>query len=132
MDKRNYPAEIEEQSIALARICERRDEARERLEETVDDIAREVLAETDETTGKPRHTNDKARELAIRERCRARRRHEQTDTWTVGSSLRANSLRASSQFRLIACASVWSASESGSQRPPDRRSLQRRKRDLPR
>jgi hypothetical protein len=69
--KRDYPAEIEEQSIALDQITRRRDEAREKMEEVTDEIAAEVLRETDPDTGKLRHSNDKARELAIRERQRA-------------------------------------------------------------
>lgn len=68
---RNYPVEIEEQSIALVRITERRDEARKYLEELTDIATSAVLFEIDEATGKPRYSNDKARELAIRERQRA-------------------------------------------------------------
>lgn len=68
---RNYPQEIEEQSITLHGLAGRRDEAQATLELVTDEITRAVLAETDPDTGKLRHTNDKARELAIRERCRA-------------------------------------------------------------
>jgi hypothetical protein len=66
---RNYPQEIEEQSIALTRLSEERDRAKEALEAVTDEIMREVLGET-ELTGKLRYTNDKARDLAIRDRCR--------------------------------------------------------------
>ena len=69
--KRDYPAEIEEQSIALQRTQERRDEARLALEAITDAITADVLRLTDPDTGKPVFTNDKARELAIRERQRA-------------------------------------------------------------
>lgn len=68
---RNYPAEIEEQSLALVKITERRDQARVHQEEVTEQITASVLNESDPDTGKLRHTNDKARELAIRERCRA-------------------------------------------------------------
>lgn len=72
---RHYPAEIEEQSLTLIQITERRDQARVHQEEITDEITREVLSELDSETGKPRYANDKARELAIRERCRA------SDNW---------------------------------------------------
>lgn len=68
---RNYPQEIEEQSNILDQITRRRDDARDHLEAVTDEITRMVLTETDPETGKPRHTNDKARDLAIRERQRA-------------------------------------------------------------
>lgn len=67
---RNYPQEIEEQSITLHGLTCRRDEAQETLERVSDEITCAVLAETDPNTGKLRHTNDKARDLAIREKCR--------------------------------------------------------------
>lgn len=68
---RNYPVEIEEQSVALVRIAERRDEARNHLEIITDFITSDVLRMTDPDTGKPAFSNDKARELAIRDRQRA-------------------------------------------------------------
>lgn len=71
MMKRNYPQEIEEQAIALEQITRRRDEAREKMEEVTDLITRDVLNMVDAETGKLRFTNDKARDLAIRERQRA-------------------------------------------------------------
>lgn len=67
---RNYPAEIEEQANELAVVTTHRDEARLIQEIITDGITREILGEADPDTGKPRHSNDKARELAIRERCR--------------------------------------------------------------
>lgn len=80
MNTKNYPELIEEQSIALTRITERRDQAHNHLEAITDEITREVLAETDPETGKPRHTNDKAREIAIRERQRASGEYQ---TWAT-------------------------------------------------
>lgn len=71
MTTRNYPQEIEEISNDLDRITRRRDEAREQLGTVTDEITRRVLTEADPETGKLLHTNDKARELAIRERQRA-------------------------------------------------------------
>lgn len=71
MNTKNYPELIEEQSVALARITERRDEAKTHLEEVADRIAAEAMAEVDTYPYKPRFTNDRARELAIRERQRA-------------------------------------------------------------
>lgn len=70
MNQRNYPQEIEEQSITLHGLTERRDEALDHLERITDRITREVLAETDPDTGKLRYTNDKTREIAIREKSR--------------------------------------------------------------
>lgn len=66
----NYPQEIEEQAITLHGLTGSRDEAQEILERITDTITRAVLAETDSDSGKLRYTNDKARELAIREGCR--------------------------------------------------------------
>jgi hypothetical protein len=68
---RNYPQEIEEQSITLQQTTERRDEAKAHLEEITDVITGDVLRMTDPDTGKPAFTNDKARELGVRERQRA-------------------------------------------------------------
>lgn len=70
MNQRNYPEEIEEISNDLDQITRRRDEAREQMGTVTDEITRRVLTESDPDTGKPLHTNDKARELAIRERQR--------------------------------------------------------------
>lgn len=71
MNQRNYPQEIEEQSNTLDQITRRRDDAREQLGTVTDEITRRVLTESDPDTGKLLHTNDKARDLAIRERQRA-------------------------------------------------------------
>lgn len=71
MTTRNYPQEIEEQSNSHAAITKLVTEAKARMEEVTDAITHGVLTETDRDTGKPAFTNDKARELAIRERQRA-------------------------------------------------------------
>jgi hypothetical protein len=93
---RNYPQEIEDQAIALTRLTSERDAAQRELEFITDGITRAVLADVDETTGKPRYSNDKARELAIRERCRL------SVAWTEADErLRLAELaRAGSQARL--------------------------------
>jgi hypothetical protein len=67
----NYPEEIESAAKDVAGLTALRDVAREDLEEITDKITGEVLAATDPITGKPSFTNDRARDLAIRERCRA-------------------------------------------------------------
>lgn len=92
---RNYPQEIEDQLLALTRLTSERDAAQEALEVITDDITHEVLMET-EPTGRLRYTNDKARELAIREYCRL------SVAWTKASEqLRLAELaRAGSQARL--------------------------------
>jgi hypothetical protein len=74
---RNYPAEIEEQSIALAKITRRRDEAAEARQQVEDAITFEVIREIDPVTGKPSYTNDTMRGIAIRERCNASGSYQQ-------------------------------------------------------
>jgi hypothetical protein len=91
---RNYPAEIEGEQLAIITTTERRDQARIHQEAITDEITREVLNEVD--NGKLRHSNDKARELAIRERCRA------SGEWKNWGEIarRHETLRAEGQARL--------------------------------
>lgn len=70
MNLRDYPAEIEMQANVVFRLTESRDDARQALEQTVDNITAAVLIAVDPETHKPRYTNDKAREIEIRQRQR--------------------------------------------------------------
>ena len=93
---RNYPQEIEEQSLAVTRLTSERDAAQEALAVSTDAIMRYVLTVLDPETGKPLYSNDKTRDLAVREKCR------NSPDWTERDErLRLAELaRAGSQARL--------------------------------
>lgn len=73
----DYPQKIEDQANELARLTSLRDDCKEALEEVTDEITSAVLRTVEPTTGKPIFTNDKAREIEIRKRCR------ESDEWQL-------------------------------------------------
>jgi hypothetical protein len=71
---RNYPQEIEEKAILLSNITLERDAARESLNAVEDRIAFQIIMEKD-ASGKPAHSNDTLRGIAIRAECASSDEH---------------------------------------------------------